>query len=193
MQPTILLNDDPEVFTNYMRCVYLGDVEPLLKGQNWSEKGSQVHFQALIMIFVLADRLYDLLTASIVTDEIIDYPDRMSMLPDSTATNLEYASTATTNPLRALMRDYCVYKAGNVQFVHDMSSKYHTEFFRDVVVEYVKTKSRSLESTTTTTVKTAFDIAVSTIEKCKHHQHDENFPSCSSVIRRCFVHLAPDL
>ena len=138
MQPTKLLNDDPEVLTNYMRCVYLGDVSPLLKGQNWGEKGSQVHFQALIMIFVLADRLCDLLTANIVTAEIIDFSGRMGMLPDSTATNLVYASTASTNPLRALMRDYCVYEAGNVQFAGEMSSKYHTEFFPDVVVEHVK-------------------------------------------------------
>lgn len=193
MQPTKLLNDDPEVFTNYMRCVYLGDVSPLLKGQNWGEKGSQVHFQALIMIFVLADRLCDLLTANIVTAEIIDFSGRMGMLPDSTATNLVYASTASTNPLRALMRDYCVYEAGIVQFAGEMSSKSHTELFPDVVVEHVKIKSKSLESMTTTTVKTAFDVAVSTIEKCKYHQHDENFPSCSSIIRRCFVHLAPDL
>ena len=145
------------------------------------------------MIFVLADPLCDLSTTNIVTDENIDYSDRMGMLPDSTATNLECASTESTNPLRALIRDYCVYEAGNVQLADEMSSKYHTKFFPDVVVEHVKIKSKSLESTTTTTVKTAFDVAVSTIEKCKNHQHDENFPSCSSIIRRCFVHLAPDL
>jgi hypothetical protein len=173
------VDDDPEIFANYMRCVYLGDFEPLLKGKNWSEEESQDHFHALTKLFVLADKVGDLLTANLITDEIVAYSDQASLIPDGVVIDLAYSSTVSTSPLRALMRDYFVFEADEIHVDEDIQSKHHTEFFRDIITEYMKVKKRNVESATT--VKSALDMAVSDIAKCKYHQHDNNVPRCLSV------------
>jgi hypothetical protein len=170
----------------------LSDVEPLSGGQNWTEKRPERHFRALIMLHVLADKLGDLLTANLIMAQIISFSDGSRSLPSIASINLAYASTVEASPLRLFPLDQFIYEAETNYFDGEKLSQYPAEFFRDIAVEYVAVKHNTIPEDGDK-VKRRIDLPVSTMANCKYHLHGKDLPNCSSIIRRCFVHLALDM
>ena len=58
---------------------------------------------------MLADKLQDLLTANMIMDELICFSSKTNEVPKHGSISLAYSSTASSSPLRTLLRDYWVY------------------------------------------------------------------------------------
>ena len=66
---------------------------------------SNAAFEALIRLYMLADKLQDLLTANMIMDELICFSSKTNEVPKHGSISLAYSSTASSSPLRTLLRD----------------------------------------------------------------------------------------
>jgi hypothetical protein len=152
LKPAILDDDDPEVFENYMRCVYSGDLDPhpydSSDGSNSIDDG---HLDALSKIWVLADKLIDLQTANMNMDEIYNYCNKMEDFARNSSFNLVYDSTVSDSPLRMFMRDTVIYNHHGIVgfFEHEDPSDYHVEFYRDIAVRLMCITNENRKSSRT--------------------------------------------
>jgi hypothetical protein len=131
-----------------------------------SDAGSK----ALIKLYLLADKLQDLTTANMVMDELMDFVAKAAQIPRYTPTSLAYNSTAGSNPLRALLRDYWIYQMPNDGADLLKANNFPKDFLRDVAAEFML-----LRLGKATTQDRKRDKCP---EKCLYHQHDDEHPLC---------------
>lgn len=67
-------------------------------------RSSDAGYEALIRLYLLADKLQDLATANMVMDELIRFVSETDEVPKHLAVSLAYGSTTNTSILRALLR-----------------------------------------------------------------------------------------
>ncbi|KAK3691467.1 hypothetical protein LTR37_018664 [Vermiconidia calcicola] len=101
-QPIELTDADPQTFSEYLKCVYQSA---------FSEHGESKPMRCRFRLYILADKLGDLVSANLVMDEIINCSDRISQIPDDLCIDLAMKSTPSNSPLRRLTRDYYVFEA----------------------------------------------------------------------------------
>jgi hypothetical protein len=173
LRPTTLddADDDPEVFANYMRSVYLGNA-------NFLPDSEKAGFQPLIKAYVLADKLGDLMTANMVIDRIISYSDEVFRLPSIDEVQLAYSSTASGSPLRALLCDHFIHEAGAKCLDDKKLSEIDRDFFQDIAVRYLSIKrTRGIVKMS---VGDAIGKSISTVDACLlYHQHGKSHPLCT--------------
>ncbi|GAB7331757.1 hypothetical protein MBLNU13_g03725t2 [Cladosporium sp. NU13] len=87
-----LKGEDPEIFQAYLSCVYFGP-ETLERAAT-----ADLLFEKLIRLYLLAERLIDLKTVNIATDEITRTSNYLGLIPLQGPISLAYASTAKYNP-----------------------------------------------------------------------------------------------
>jgi hypothetical protein len=138
---------------------------------------------ALIKLFVLADTLIDSKTANLVIDRIFAYGIETKNIPTHEQVNLGYTSTASGNPLRALLRDFIVYN-GREDYIASAkdSSALHADFCYHIAAEYLKIKHSNLEYTTIVTAFTWHRNILSIWDKCLYHQHNGSKCEPSSTL-----------
>jgi hypothetical protein len=106
-KPVDLTEHEPEVFETYIQCVYYGTVTspelPSCKGDD--------SFKGLITLYLLADKLNDIITTNLVADEIIRTSEDLRKVPNSLCVTLAFDSTVAGSPLRKLCRDYYAHEA----------------------------------------------------------------------------------
>jgi hypothetical protein len=130
-------------------------------------------FDALVRLYVLADKLCDLMTSNMVIDRMVRYSDDVNRIPSSSAITLAYDSTASGSPLRALMCDYFIHEGHARYFEIDKATNYPRDFFQDIAARYLERKFTN--ESNTATVKDAFRVNVSSRGRCHYHQHDSNW------------------
>jgi hypothetical protein len=173
LKPTTLddADDDPEVFANYMRSVYLGNA-------NFLPDSKKAGFKPLIKAYVLADKLGDLMTANMIIDRIISYSDDAFTLPNTDEVQLAYSSTTSGSPLRALLCDHFIHEAGAKYLIDKKLSEVDRDFFQDIAVRYLSIKRT--DGIEKVSVGDAFGKRVSTVDACLlYHQHSKNLPLCT--------------
>lgn len=166
-QPVRLDDEDPDVFSLYLNCVHSGievvraggellskqihtasdGVENLVKRERNSEQSadeSEDHpdggrFEALIRLHLLANKLQDFDMMNSTIDELVRMVDEDGLIP--TQANLVYTSTKRGDPLRSLVRDVYLHEAESSECYEFLqTSELHSEFWRDVSLEYFKLK-----------------------------------------------------
>jgi hypothetical protein len=173
LEPTDCEDEDPEVFENYLRCVYFNDTKALTKGDDLSVGLKSGHFPALIKLYVLADKLIDHTTANKIISQIIAYANTARKLPTRSQVNLGYTLTISGNPLRTLLRDLIVHSAHN-GYLGDGTKTLHPDIWHDVAIEYLRIKE---SGPVDRTIRQAFSRPFQ--ESCFYHQHDsEGNPKC---------------
>lgn len=131
--------------------------------------------EALIRLYLLADKLQDLITANAIVDELISLVAKTNEIPKQAPTSLAYDSTASSSPLRKLLRDYWVYqspKPGSVALEYLKGDGFPKEFLQDVVVELMCLKMGESTSEDCKRDKCS--------DKCLYHQHDDEYPRCGA-------------
>ena len=165
LKPTILDDDDdPEVFENYMRCVYFGDLDPY----PYERLGlDDAHVNALIKMWVLADKLLDPKTANLVMDKIVNFCAALIGFPDISCFNLAYSSTAKGSPLRSF---FCaMVLCEDMWGVFDDPNELPPDFFLDMAVELIRMKK---ESHGNGIINRVVGTTISCLPLCRWHQHD---------------------
>ena len=168
-RPTNLEDEDPDVFASYMRCVYASNAD-------FFPEVELASFAPFIRLYLLADKLGDLMTANMVIDRMVRYSDEDKVLPGHRDVELAYNFTASGNPLRAVLRDYLIHEDSQV-FDINKSANLPRDYLHDIIAGYTEIKRRV--STRTTTVKSAFCVKVSTMARCHYHQHGPSHPMCT--------------
>lgn len=135
----------------------------------YSDKDS---LAALIVLYLLADKLNDVPTTNLVMDEIIMLSEEVLDLPCSDSVTLAYNSTAAGSPLRKLCRDYYVNEAERVDLERIHQGRFPFQFLQDVVLEF-----ESLASGDGRDGQHTYANCVDR-EKCYYHQHDDQHPRC---------------
>jgi hypothetical protein len=184
-KPVDLEDEDAEVFSTYVNCVYFGseilqhyaDDMASLSKSDLIERDEEVDaaFSALIRVYQIADKLRDLITANMVIDEIMKFEDALERIPGDETVALVYRYTPEQNPLRLLMRDYWFHdmQASSAGRMDDLPH----DFFKDVSLEYFRIKARNMERTVREAfVKRAGSNVIN--DKCHYHQHDDKHPRC---------------
>lgn len=164
LKPTILDDDDdPEVFENYMRCVYSGDLDPFPYERHGFE---DAHAKALIKVWVLADKLVDSETTNLVMDKLVEFCTGMYEFPDVSCFNLAYGFTARGSPLRSFL---CV-----LVLCQDQNGHFHNpdhlpaDFFHDLGIELARMKREAYDKMV---FKRVVATNVADLSLCRWHQH----------------------
>lgn len=129
-------------------------------------------FEALIKLYLLADKLQDLTTANMVMDELISFAAKTGEIPKHAPTSLVYNSTASSSPLRALLSDYWVYQIPTDGVGHLKANDFPKDFLQDV-----STKLMLLKLGKATTEDCKRDECT---DKCLYDQHDDEHPRCGA-------------
>ena len=96
--------------------------------------------EALIKLYLLADKLQDFATANIIMDQLIKFVAETGEIPKHGPTSLAYNSSACSNPLRALLRDYWVYHMPTDVADHLKTNNSPKDFLQDVATELMLLK-----------------------------------------------------
>ena len=167
-KPIQLPDQDPEIFSHYLSCVYGGE----LRSEN-EEKSQLMH---LAQLYILADALGDLKSANMAIDEFIRYSDEKEGLPGIQTTTLVMEATLDNSPLRQLIVDYYVHEASAKWFNGDVHGiEPPKELFQAVAKEYVRLKYQAGREDKVTDV---FDKRKTDSPRCQYHQHDVLCPQC---------------
>jgi hypothetical protein len=168
-KPVDLTEHEPEVFASYMQCVYHGSVAvPKLPVY---EEGKSLG--GLIKLYLLADKLNDILTSNLVMDEIIHLSEEWRRIPCDDEVALAYRLTTTGNPLRSICRDYFVHE-GTARLLETLEEgTLPFQFIKDVLLEFERLASSKAPYDKSNKVQCV------NREKCHYHQHDDEHPKCA--------------
>jgi hypothetical protein len=186
-----LRNHDPELFQEYVHCVYFGPqalrqwaqasevkTEANSDGSTRDEKqtAADLVFKKLVGLYLLAVRLVDFKTANMVTDEIIRASDALACIPTQGPVSLAYASTGTGSPLRRLLRDFWIYQSASTQTdsEHLRTAGFPAECVQDIAIDMIRIASSDPDNTN-------FDQAFKDFyfdEACRYHHHNRLHPAC---------------
>jgi hypothetical protein len=125
-------------------------------------------YEAMIRLYLLADKLQDLVTANMIMDELILFSSGAGGNPKHLAVSLAYSSTTNTSPLRKLLRDYWVHNVPNDGPELITDNDYPKEFLRDVAAETMRVNLGDVEG----------EDPNECSETCRYHQHDDTVPEC---------------
>jgi len=152
-KPVSLEDDEPDVFSTYLHCVYFDEViiprtsVPISLMFRQLEEARQGEadqkFEALVSTYVLADKLRDPITANMVSDKILEVSHDTSKVPSAKAVTIAYQSTTNRDPLRILLRDMCMYHGRTLPTGGDVS--WPVEFLQDVVNKLMGNGNLSFE------------------------------------------------
>lgn len=200
-----LEGEDPEVFSLYLNCVHSG-IEALSFGGELLSKVAPVtsdhtrkaiktehndereaeetdddtdgrRFEALIRLFLLADKLQDPQMMNMAIDEIVRMVEKDGLIPAHV--NLVYNSTPRDSVLRKLFRDVYLHEAESMECqeflkTHDLPA----DFWRDISLEYFNLK---IEKDPSRSIREVYGLSIGKdkcADKCYYHQHDERHPPC---------------
>lgn len=144
-------------------------VERFKEAETACIKLSDAGYEALIGLYLLADKLQDLATTNMIMDELIHFSFETSQNPKHRAVSLAYGSTPNTSPLRRLMRNYWVHRVPKNGSELIADNDYPKEFLRDNAAEMMRDHENNAEGEDPDTCS----------ETCRYHQHDESVPRCN--------------
>ncbi|KAK6419060.1 hypothetical protein LTR95_017109 [Oleoguttula sp. CCFEE 5521] len=108
--PVDLSEHDTISFEAYLHCVYAKEIlfeEP----ESSADLSILADFENLLNLYILADKLGDLMTANYVIDELIRRSDSRDALPCHSDTSHTIGEVAASSPLRRLLVDWSVHDA----------------------------------------------------------------------------------
>jgi hypothetical protein len=127
-------------------------------------------YEALIRLYLLADRLQDLKTANTAITELISFQWQVREVPEHEFVRIAYESTVKGNPLRILLRDMWVHALPNDGDCLVEGNDYPNEFLQDIADELMRVALKRPEG--------IHPIDCLNTDACRYHQHDDQHPLC---------------
>ena len=147
---------------------------------------ADLHHEAMIKLYVLADKLQDVVTANMVVDNIERFFNTTQVHPGKSPISAVYQSTVEGNPLRKLMRNVWFYDTrGACQFrLHE--SGFPNDFLHDFMKECVRVNVGIQGDNFNKFLDVASnDCGIVPPERavpceCRYHQHDDEHLFCAT-------------
>ena len=147
---------------------------------------ADLHYEALVRLYVLADTLQDVVTCNMVADSIEQFFDITKVHPGKVPIAAVYESTVEGNSLRKLMRNLWFYNTRGAcqNRLHD--SGFPSDFLYDLVREYVRVKVGIVGEDFKQFLDVASTDIIDVPNGCRYHQHDDEHPPCamSSTVKK---------
>lgn len=144
---------------------------------------ADLHYNSLIKLYLLADKLRDVTTANIVVDEIERFYRVTEAHPGERPITTAYNSTAKGSPLRKLLRNMWFYDTDCESEARFKENVFPNEFLHDVLKLYMSVKVDGTDE-----IENFFSISSNEGNfeeeecdgptRCRYHQHDDEQPSC---------------
>lgn len=184
-----LENQDPELFQQYVHCVYFGpqalqkwaaasevkkEPNPDGHARDEDQAAADLVFEKLIRLYILAAKLVDFETASMVVDKIIRTSDSLGFIPTQGPISVAYASTDKGSPLRALLRDYWIYESALIETDSERlrADNFPVECLQDIAIEMLRIVNECAGN---------FDETVKDLcsaDVCRYHHHNGLYTRC---------------
>jgi hypothetical protein len=158
----------------------------LKRAEEWKERRHEIAdqtYNALIKLYLLADKLQDTTTANMVMDKIEQFYKYEFVHPGNLPVSTAYQSTVEGSPLRKLLRNMWLYDTDSISEKRFGESKFPSEFLHDVLKLYMSIKNlrpKNLDSFSDITANDGLlnkdDCAIPV--RCRYHQHDDEHPFC---------------
>ena len=175
-----LLDDEPETFDTYLLCVYrnkinIGDLKSFGPEENKSEAEFEGNYNHLLRIYILADKLGDVVTTNMVIEEMIEYSAKAKLFPAAFDLQLGFAETCETSPVQLLFVDHFVHEAG-VRSIEWLCSEEEVpeQLLRRVLIRRAQLEMENPLKKVCDVYQTGFTAA----QKCRCHQHSSEHPRC---------------
>lgn len=142
------------------------------------------HYKALISLYLLADKLQDIVTANKVMDKIDSFHTITEVHPGKEPISIAYQSTVEGSPLRKLLRDLWFYNTNVACRKRLQEGDFPKHFLLDMVSIYVGVKTIDESySFAHFTDNVSSDFLSGESERkipgvCRYHQHDDEHPFC---------------
>jgi len=154
-----------------MQCVYHGSVT--VPGLPRSSRESSTSLKDLFTLYLLADKLNNIITTNLIMDKIIGFSGEILKVPCEECVKLAYTSKVVGSPLRRICRDCYVHEASDWALEDADEDEFHFQFLIDVLMEF----KRLVSQDTLDDERTKTDCLDR--EKCYYHQDDDEHPKCS--------------
>lgn len=176
--PVALPDEHADIFELYLQFAYEGRVAYIHEEPGtWDDAKTEEAFTHMVTIYILADKLGDILTANLIIDELISIVEATKLLPSPRVEKLVYKRTSASSPLRRLLVLYLVHEVDlQTYLTMERVANMPSELVRDIMLEFGqlgKTESFAL-------VDSVFHQLVRDRPKCYFHQHNERHPPCVS-------------
>lgn len=151
----------------YTSAAYYKDVEEARSGLR------EIVSVTLIRLYLLADKLQDLVTANMIINELIRFiaKDPEENFPKGAATTLAYNGTPKSSPLRRVLRDYWTHElADRLDPTLIEEQDFPRDFLQDVTMEFMRQFTSVCDGDAPSTCE----------DKCRYHQHDDDHPPCAT-------------
>jgi hypothetical protein len=146
------------------------------------------HYDRLITLYLLADKLQDFATANMVMDKVQQFCSITRTHPGKLPVRTAYQSTADGSPLRNLLRDMWFYDARPEDPVRFEESGFPLEFLHDIFTLYLKIKVHDEDIDcfldVTYNDNFLFESEHEIPNGCRYHQHDDQHPFCSTSSKK---------
>lgn len=135
---------------------------------------------ALVKLYLIADKLQDLTTVNIAIDEIVRFSHSTQRNPYHSTIRIAYEATTHGSPLRRLIRDFFVFETMEYLAPRIHAENLPLDFYRDVAVELLRRKSLDEEGPLSKTYDPNTVRENCRLDKCYYHQHNDKCPRCVS-------------
>ncbi|KAK5124927.1 hypothetical protein LTR85_001117 [Meristemomyces frigidus] len=192
-----LIDDDPEVFTLYLQCVYResatvdlaeAKVEVATKHNVDECPESDAVFAILAEAYILADKLGDTRSCNLIIDEYISCSDQLGCIPTTVDIMPVYENTPSGSPLRALTVDYYLFEAP-LSTVVKTAATLPAAFLSEFIIADANLKNPSKGET----VEDVYGKVVSEMAQCCYHKHDDDNPSITCGVNQQKSEKSPSL
>jgi hypothetical protein len=137
---------------------------------------ANLHCDALINLYLLADKLQDLATANMVIDQMNDFYANTDVHPGKGPISTVYRSTTDGSPLRNLLHDLWYRDADDDCEKLLQESCFPKDFLHVLVKMYVRVKVSKFSS------NHGPSDGDDDPGECDYHQHDGGHPTCSTSL-----------
>lgn len=169
MHQVVLEDVDVDVFKIFVHWLYSGEViavddEEILAREGEKKYGSTQH-EALVRLYVLADRLEVQTLRNAVMDEMNSLCSKLSRSPNANAVKIAYDETPENCELRRYMID-CYACTPDLEGLKRYRQQIPDAFFADAFFRLKEAKDEK----PTSPLK---------VDKCHYHEHNDEVPKCA--------------
>lgn len=136
------------------------------------------HYDKLIKLYLLADKLQDIATTNMVMDKIEQFYRTTQVHPGQSTVYTVYHSTERGSPLRKLLRNMWFYYTDKMTIWRAQEHGFPKEFLRDEFEHFIMVKAAGKGLDNFSNVALNDHLEGGGPAWCRYHQHDEEHPFC---------------
>ena len=180
-----LSNVDEQVFDIYLHCIYkdfvdIGDVEYVLTGKD-ELSNVETKYARLVKLWILADRLGDIVTSNMVIDQVISHAESTSKIPGAPSIRAVESGTVTKSTPRKLFIDFYIHNEDRYAILSLLdlvkAGDVPHSFLRGVIEKKARLESENRHDS----VDDLFMFNYSDGGRCQYRQHNDALPTCGEA------------